>query len=524
MKKKYRLNGLNVEITRRCNKRCAHCVRGDAQDISMSEGIIDRIFDDVADVQRIILGNGEALLEIERIEYFVSKLIDSDWSTSLIEVTTNGTILDDRIVTIFESFCRSGSLRHAGIRISNDHFHDKDEYEKAWEFYKPLVDKANYQLLSEGVLGGIKLDYVLPPGNRISNLSYSGRAIDYVDNTDEFIHGKNVNYPHDYPHQIKVVDGTIPCLLTISSNGNATYDESISYQKMDELAIGNIGEQSLTEIIDLHNENCLVLCSETSILHTYRYAKHMSALNREEQLHIEAVGLICSKIVEMRYLAKELYSHVPAHVIIKSLPFLSSKALVAMQTEIYKHTPFYTPDMLSNIEKYRYTSRGRNYRAALLMVVVNYLKDKRIERKYPLWPFGNEDDIQEYLHFKFHDLNQQYKADPTSKPIGYPFACEILSNDEVDYREHPAEDVWSNHKKSIEDLRGALFAPEAIERLESLKSQIDINSLLESGQKEFRDAFAAVIHQEFEKFGPDIQACFTADELAVFLDAMIFKS
>lgn len=65
--KKYRFHELNIEITRKCNKRCVHCMRGEAQELTMSKEIIDRIFDDVLDVKRIVFGNGEALLEVERI-------------------------------------------------------------------------------------------------------------------------------------------------------------------------------------------------------------------------------------------------------------------------------------------------------------------------------------------------------------------------------------------------------------------------------------------------------------------------
>lgn len=83
--KKYRFNKLTVEITRRCNKKCVHCMRGNAEDVTMDEKIIDRIFDDVRDAARIVLGNGEALLEVGKIEYFIDKLLDSQWSTREIE-------------------------------------------------------------------------------------------------------------------------------------------------------------------------------------------------------------------------------------------------------------------------------------------------------------------------------------------------------------------------------------------------------------------------------------------------------
>ena len=51
--KKYKYAGLTLELTRRCNKKCAHCLRGQSQDITMSKEIIDKLFDDVSDCAQV---------------------------------------------------------------------------------------------------------------------------------------------------------------------------------------------------------------------------------------------------------------------------------------------------------------------------------------------------------------------------------------------------------------------------------------------------------------------------------------
>lgn len=51
--KKYVFEGLTIELTRRCNMACRHCLRGDAQNRTISTEIIDKI---IADKQVAILG------------------------------------------------------------------------------------------------------------------------------------------------------------------------------------------------------------------------------------------------------------------------------------------------------------------------------------------------------------------------------------------------------------------------------------------------------------------------------------
>lgn len=64
----------------------------------MSEEMIDRIINNAESVEHVTIGSGEALLEIEKIQYLIDKIIKSQWSTKLLELTTNGTIYDKRII------------------------------------------------------------------------------------------------------------------------------------------------------------------------------------------------------------------------------------------------------------------------------------------------------------------------------------------------------------------------------------------------------------------------------------------
>lgn len=68
--KKYIFAGLVIELTRRCNMRCKHCGRGEAQNITITKEIIDRIFENVQDCLSLYVSGGEPLLEPDILVQF----------------------------------------------------------------------------------------------------------------------------------------------------------------------------------------------------------------------------------------------------------------------------------------------------------------------------------------------------------------------------------------------------------------------------------------------------------------------
>ena len=231
MTKKYSLHYLSVEITRRCNKNCLHCVKGDAQNVTITEEIIDRVIADIPDVTRLALAGGEALLELDKIAYLLDRIANSPWNVKLIEITTNGTICDKRIVDIFEAFCAKKTECVAAIRISNDSFHDATEYEQAYAFYRPLVDAANTRLKPQYPFAGLHLCYSCIEGMPF-NLIYQGRAVDYIDSgKSQYQHGVNVQYRIGDKHRIKILDDIIPCSIVWRQMVMYAYTKKLAMQQ-----------------------------------------------------------------------------------------------------------------------------------------------------------------------------------------------------------------------------------------------------------------------------------------------------
>lgn len=514
MKKKYRLNLLLVEITRRCNKKCLHCFRGDAQDITISKQVIDSVFENIQDVQRVAFTGGEPLMEIEMIGYFMQKLIKSSWTTRFIEITTNGTVYDKQIIELFHQFCKQDKNNLVVMRISNDQFHTAAEVERAYEFYRPLVDAANNDLGCNERLAGISLEYTKEKG-RMDSVNYEGRAVEYVNE-----HRGEINFhiPRIINHRIKIVRDTIPCALCISSNGDVGFAEEASYQRFDELSFGNICKESFNDLIEEHNENCMILCSETDYLRLFSAHKYYigdSKLDWKHTVRMRAASMVYNQIIALRNKAQKMFPCIPAQVIIQELPFLPADQVNALLESTYPHTPFYTEKLLDNIAKYAGTTKEYNYKSTMYLAATNYWADRSIDRKYPYWLFGNENDISIFLIEKFAKIDSKCKGNHKKTRNRKNFVCEILHNGEISYEKDTDFDTWEKYK----DPYGSLFISEYIDTARN-----QIKSLKQNNPEEWSDFVEQLDSRmllQYELLPNDMKAEFTRDEMLSVVHKMV---
>ena len=200
---KYKYDELMIEITRKCNLQCAHCLRGDAQNITMSKEVIDKIFEDAADCKQLLFTGGEPLLALDEIEYFVDKVIANDWTTSNIAVTINGTIRNPKLIDIANRFCRSKNGSTFQIIVSDDEFHDKAQSKSTVEFYQncehePFV----FVIPQKDLLKDTKEEFTL-----------AGRAIDYYKNHPKLDEKYVVKNEEQTNHRLCILKDRIPCAM-----------------------------------------------------------------------------------------------------------------------------------------------------------------------------------------------------------------------------------------------------------------------------------------------------------------------
>lgn len=131
------IKDLSIEITRRCNQKCKHCMRGEAQNIDISREYIDKLFsEEKLIIMNLNLSGGEPTLNEDIIEYIIDKIINERQLVLSLQMTTNGLIYSKRIIAAFEKFYDyvNNVVKnlynyfeltgpYALIRISNDQYH-----------------------------------------------------------------------------------------------------------------------------------------------------------------------------------------------------------------------------------------------------------------------------------------------------------------------------------------------------------------------------------------------------------------
>lgn len=243
-KKKLSFAGLTIEITRKCNLSCKHCMRGDAQDLTISPEIIDIVLSQIAEIHDLLLTGGEPLLELDTVEYLLHAINRQGVNVDKLQIVTNGTILNERVADIFLNFAEKNPHCEVMFGISDDIFHDKAQSKECFDFYSSRFSEK----IPVAMHGELPL------------LRSCGR-VQMVKEIDG-IPVKGLSENSFRPHRICIEDNLVCCEISLLANGNIALDGDVSYEIADKVSFGNVKCMALKDIFEHHNKTCVCLCDE----------------------------------------------------------------------------------------------------------------------------------------------------------------------------------------------------------------------------------------------------------------------
>jgi len=231
------INDLVIEVTRKCNLKCGHCLRGKAQNKDIFSSTIETFLveSDIKYINTVTFTGGEPTLNIDAINQFINICVCNDIEVGSFYIVINGiNVPDEFIITVSKlyAFCTDNEMSQ--VQVSESDFYvgqNKNEISKLELFkifsMRKTVDHSN--LIREG--NAIEWTNECVDGD--------GRDISIKEYNDEVLTDWNTKDFH-----------TLQGMIYLNVNGDIITCCDLSYDSQDKYKIGNVNNNTLTEMID----------------------------------------------------------------------------------------------------------------------------------------------------------------------------------------------------------------------------------------------------------------------------------
>jgi len=133
----YRFDNLVFEITRKCNMKCRHCLRGAAQNKTMSKEVMLQSLRNVSHIHSVTFSGGEPTLALDIIWHFIECCKMLNIYVGNFYIVTNGKVYRRELEDVCEAlynFCRDNEC--SALTVSDDEFH------REWQPKRYLFEKT----------------------------------------------------------------------------------------------------------------------------------------------------------------------------------------------------------------------------------------------------------------------------------------------------------------------------------------------------------------------------------------------
>ena len=224
-----KFKNLMLEITRQCGMNCNHCMRGEAEDVDMKYDVIYTICEKTTHIEQLSITGGEPSLAPEKIDLLANRLSYNGCTIGSFFCATNAQHYSESFVAALNLlYKQSENPEKCILSISTDQFHSGadpkalEEYRKL-PYYSPVKEKG-----------------YLPP-HKILN---EGRAADNGIGTFDALYDQEF-----YDVEFKGFDLIVNDRVYINVFGDILLEPDARYSAQNEISVGNLLNESLTDII-----------------------------------------------------------------------------------------------------------------------------------------------------------------------------------------------------------------------------------------------------------------------------------
>lgn len=126
------IQNLALELTRRCNLNCAHCMRGEIQNKVMDDRTIERVFEDIDGVYNLQFAGGETSLALDRLKKVLQEIKKNKTIVRSFVIFTNAVNISNEYIELLEEF--KNYIKENNI--NDERFNDSFNYE-----YRGLIKR-----------------------------------------------------------------------------------------------------------------------------------------------------------------------------------------------------------------------------------------------------------------------------------------------------------------------------------------------------------------------------------------------
>lgn len=224
------INNLIVEVTRKCNMCCDHCLRGNAQNLNIKNEYIKEFLlkNNIEYISQVTFTGGEPTLNVNAIKYFLEFCKNNNIGIGSFYMALNGKepIKKEFVMLLIELYLYCDNNEITAIEVSNDLYHIAEGQKE-----------SNYELLKclsffreKG-----KLDYM--------HVIAEGRGVEYCENSGT-IDNARILRPETYETFEELQDADI----YLNAKGDILTDCDISYRRQNEFKLFNVMEKTFKDI------------------------------------------------------------------------------------------------------------------------------------------------------------------------------------------------------------------------------------------------------------------------------------